>query len=155
MGIFDRSSLGSKTRPVDIDIEAGRVAFFAETIGETNPIHFRKEDAQAAGFPNIVTPPTFPIVLDLLASDQLKKAGDQMLTDIINVDFKRLLHGSESYEYHGAMFAGDTVSVVSEVTGFEDKAAAGLELAFLKTTISHKERGELATINRVAIHRLK
>lgn len=153
-GIFDRSKLGQKTKPVAFEVEAGRIAFFSETIGERNPIHFDKAAAEAAGYPGVVAPATFAIVVDLEAGKALSKQGDSGALDFINCDFGRLLHGEERYEYGGLIYAGDTLTVETEVMGFEDKKGGALEFAYLRTTIDHPDRGTLITITRSLVHRL-
>lgn len=153
-GIFDRATLGTKTEPADFEVEAGRVAFFAETIGETNPIHRDRAAAQAAGHPDIVAPATFAMVIDLEAGRALEARGAKGAIALVGCDMRRLLHGEERYDYHGLVYAGDVVRVSTEVTGFEDKKGGALEFAYTRTEITHPERGLLVTITRSLVHRL-
>ena len=65
-----------------------------------------------------------------------------------------LLHGSEEFEYHAPVFAGDEVTLSTRVKGFSDAKGGKLEIAHLETTVRHAERGDLITIRRDLIHRL-
>lgn len=153
-GIFDRATLGLKTPPIFVDVERGQIRFFCKSIGETNPIHSKLEVAIAEGHPDIVAPVTFPIAIMMSANESLIGDGDKPGMDLINCDYRRLLHGSERYEYQGLIYGGDRLEVQTEVAGFDDKKGGLMELAFLKTTIRHKERGLLVTASSTAIHRL-
>lgn len=153
-GIFDRSTVGQSVPAVTIEIERGQVLFFSETIGETNPIHFDKSEAQAAGYKDIVAPATYPIAISLSANKILKSRRQAALFDLINVDYRRLLHGEERYEYSGVICVGDIVEVRCRVAGFEDKKGGALELAQLETEISSAERGLLVKMTSTAVHRL-
>jgi acyl dehydratase len=53
-GVFKRDSVGKKTKPVSYAVEKGRIAFFCDVVGETNPIHFDEAAAKEAGFATIV-----------------------------------------------------------------------------------------------------
>lgn len=153
-GLFDRSTAGSKSDIEPVDVERGRIAFFAETIEETNPVHQDPAVARTAGYPDVLAPPTFAIVIETIANQQSAKRGEVSTLDKIGCDMRFLLHGSETYTFHGPVFAGDTVEVQTDILGFDDKKGGALELVHLTTHIRHPDRGPLVDINRTLIHRL-
>lgn len=153
-GIFDRSALGKSTKDVTVEAEAGRIAFFADVIGETDPIHFDRSAARAAGYPDLVAPATFAAVLDLEAGRILRSSGAKDALQLINCDFKKLLHTEERLDFGDLIFAGDSVGVRTSVVGFEDKKDGALEFAHLSTSLTHPTRGTLAVITRSLVHRL-
>lgn len=153
-GLFDRSTVGMTTLPQAFDVDASRIAFFAEVLGETGAIHHDRAAAQAAGYADVVAPPTFAMVIDLEAGRKLERAGHKSLLTLIRCDFSRLLHGEERYDYTGPILAGDRVVIETKVIGFEDKKGGALELAHLQARINHAERGLLVTITRSLVHRL-
>lgn len=154
MGIFDRSSAGYESAPVTVNVERGAVAFFAETIGETNPIHFDLDAARAAGHPDVMAPATYPVVLDMAASKEGARKGQKDLLGLIAADMRYLLHGNENYDYHGPIFAGDTVEIISRIKGFSDAKGGALEIAHLEMEVRHPDRGTLSVAHRDLIHRL-
>lgn len=154
MGIFNRTTKGHITPPVEVTLERGALAFFANTIGETNPIYLDAAAAQAAGHPDIMAPATYAVVVGTFAGQTAKRQGQPDILELINGDLRVLLHGTEAYDYHRAMFAGDTVSVENEITGFSDAKGGALEIAHVTTRITHPERGLLVTATRGIIHRL-
>lgn len=154
VGIFDRSSKGQITPPIEVTLERGALQFFAETIGETNPIYLDVKAARAAHHPDILAPATYAVVVGALAGQQAKRMGQPDLLDLIHGDLRVLLHGSESYIYHGPLYAGDTVQVENEVTDFSDAKGGKLEIAHVTTRITHPERGLLVEASRAIIHQL-
>jgi len=153
-GFFKRDTKGTKTELITFDVEAGRISFFCETLGEMNPIHHDADAARAAGFRGIVAPPTFAMVVDTETGRTAERAGKASLPTLIGCNFARLLHGEERYDYHGLIFAGDRLAVSTEILGFEDKKGGALEFAHMRTEIRHAERGLLVTITRSLVHRL-
>lgn len=154
MGRFNRDSEGARIGPFSVQVERGALAFFARTIGETDPVFWDPDAARAAGYPDIKAPPTYGAVLDMAASHEADRRGDTGALALIGADLRRLLHGAERYDYHGPIFAGDQVTLTTTVKGFSDASTGKLEFAHLQTTITHAERGDLVTIRRDLIHRL-
>lgn len=154
MGIFDRTTKGQTAPKIEVTLERGALIFFAETIGETNPIHLNAQAAQAAGHPDILAPPTYGVVVGTLADHSAARQGLTNVMQLINADYRVLLHGSETYDYHAPMFAGETVLVENEVTDFTDVTRAGLEIAHVTCRITHATRGPLITATRAMIHQL-
>ncbi|MBO9478842.1 MaoC family dehydratase N-terminal domain-containing protein [Shimia sp. R11_0] len=154
MGIFDRSTKGQITPSIRITVEPGPLAFFTETIGETNPLYRDRDAARAAGHPDVLAPPTYAVVVGTFAEQKAKRAGAPDLLDRINGDLRVLLHGTEEYAYHGLMYATDTLEVENEVMDFTDAKGGKLEIAHIATRISHPKRGLLVEASRRLIHRL-
>lgn len=153
-GVFDRTTVGVRTQPVSYPVEKGRIAFFCDVVGETNPIHFDEAAAREAGFPTIVAPPTFPMVIDLETTNAAKRLGFTPVFSLVRCDLRYLLHGSERYEYSGHLLAGDEITITHEVLGFEDKKGGALEFCHIRASLTHPERGEVVAIRRTLVHRL-
>ncbi|MEP2533702.1 MaoC family dehydratase N-terminal domain-containing protein [Shimia sp.] len=154
MGIFDRSTTGHITAPVTVTLERGAMIFFAETIGETDPIYLDPTAAHAAGHPDILAPLTYIAVIGTEAGKTAHRLGQTDFLDLIRADLRVLLHGNENYSYHGPLYAGDTVDVRTEIVGFVDAKGGQLEIAKIRQTMTHPERGLVVDIKRDLIHRL-
>lgn len=153
-GIFNRATAGYTSDGTDILVERSAIAAFAETIGETNPIHHDPAAARAAGHRDVVAPATFSVVLGMMADKQSEKLGQPSLLRVINADMRYILHGTEAYEYHAPIHAGDQVRITNHVVGFSDAKGGALEIAHLQVTILHPDHGPLVTARRNLIHRL-
>lgn len=153
-GIFDRSSVGRSLSPVAVQVERGRLRFFAEVLGETDPIHVDSEAARAAGHPDIVALPSFFTVILAIANEERRRRGEPSSSQLIGSDHRYLLHGGEDYKYTGLVFAGDEVTVTTAVAGFYDRKGGAMEFATLEFTAVHATRGKLIQATRTLIHRL-
>lgn len=152
---FDRSAAGWISAPRPVAVDRRHLIQFSEAIGETNPIFFDGAAAQAAGYPDIVAPPTFAAVINMAAQHDMRRAGESSIQVKINADYRVLLHGEESFDYHGHIFALDVISHQTRVLGFSESASGSMEFAHLETVLMHEDRGVLVTCRRTLIHTLK
>jgi acyl dehydratase len=88
-----------------------KVREFARAVFATSPLHFDVAAASAAGYSDVVAPPTFPVVVQEATLAQLLAEPDA------GIDFTRVVHGSQSFRYTRPVVAGDeltaTLTVVS------------------------------------------
>ncbi|MBN9605279.1 MAG: MaoC family dehydratase N-terminal domain-containing protein [Actinomycetales bacterium] len=86
-----------------------KVREFARAVFATSPIHHDVEAARAAGYADLVAPPTFPIVvgaaLETLIEDP--EAG---------IDFGRVVHGDQRFVLARPIVAGDELTARLTVT---------------------------------------
>lgn len=153
-GLFDRGRAGTSTPPVIVAVERDRIRFLCKVLGITDPVHHDVAAARAAGCPDLLAPPSFPMVVEAMADEERARRGQANLFELLRCDLRRLLHGEETYTYHGRIFAGDEVELVTEIRGFQDKKGGALEIAEVGLRFSHAERGVLVTADRTLIHRL-
>ena len=69
-----------------VEVEKGRLRFFAKAIGERNPVYTDESAARAAGYRSLPVPPTLLFSLDNEVPDPFA-----YLTDM-GVDVRRILH---------------------------------------------------------------
>ena len=98
--MLDKSKIGHEFPGFTVDVEKGRLCFFAKAIGETNSIYTDESAAQEAGYPTIPAPPSFMFSIDLDGPELLPIIG------LLNLDIGRVLHGSQEFEYLGQIYAG-------------------------------------------------
>jgi len=80
-----------------------KVREFASAVFATAPIHHDVDAAIAAGYSDVVAPPTFPIVIQ-------EKTLQQLLSHPgAGIDFSRVVHGDQKFEYQRPLVAGDEV----------------------------------------------
>ena len=65
-GIFKRETKGQSNAPISVMVERGRIRFFAQVLGDIDPIHSDVEHARSKGHPDIVAPPSFIMSLKRL-----------------------------------------------------------------------------------------
>jgi acyl dehydratase len=125
----DASYVG-RVYPPTAPYEVGRekIREFAEAIDDPNPAYRDRAAAQALGYPDVIAPPTFPIVLTL-------KAGHQVINDPdFGIDYSRVVHGEQRFVHHRPVVAGDVLQVV--VTVDDIRAAAGNDIVTTRADVS-------------------
>jgi acyl dehydratase len=153
-GIFNRASKGMRLDPVIVPVERGRIRFFASVLGLTDPIHFDVEKARAKGYPDLVAPPSFFMPIEAAANEERERLGRLPILKLINGDYRYLLHGDETYEYHGLIFAGDEVTLITTIGDFYEKKSGAMEFVTIESELSHPKRGLLVHAKRTLLHRL-
>jgi acyl dehydratase len=87
-----------------------KVREFASAVFATAPFHHDVDAAIAAGYPDVVASPTFPIVIQ-------EKTLQQLLSHPgAGIDFSRVVHGDQKFEYQRPLVAGDEVIATLRVT---------------------------------------
>ena len=105
-----------RTFPATAPYEVSRVkiAEFADAIGDANPLYRDQGAAQAAGYPDVIAPPTFPIVVAMAASGTA--VGDPGL----GLNYAMVVHGEQRFEYSRPLHAGDVVTAQSTISGIRE-----------------------------------
>lgn len=87
-------SLKGKEYPTTAAYEVGRekIKEFAIAIGDPNPVYVDENAAKAAGYPDIIAPPTFLTVMNFKYSPQI------VLDPELGLDYSRVVHGTQEYE---------------------------------------------------------
>jgi acyl dehydratase len=143
----------------DFEVTATDIAKFAHATGETNPIHFDKDAAVAAGYSDVVAPTLFTYVVRMHASalvpvDQLEPDGSPS-ADVPPLPTRRAMAGETSVVLGVPVLAGDTVTVVKRLAEMYEKEGRSGPLVFVEMEFTFtNQRGELvATENFTRIYR--
>ena len=68
--MVDASAIGRGFAPVTARVEPGRLRYFFNTLGETNPVYRDPAAAKAAGFPATPVPPTYLFCLEMMDAEK-------------------------------------------------------------------------------------
>jgi acyl dehydratase len=85
------------------EVSRVKIAEFATAIGDASPLCRDRAAAQAAGYPDVVAPPTFAIVITAANSARLIADPD------LGVNYAMVVHGQQSFAYDRPLRAGDVV----------------------------------------------
>jgi acyl dehydratase len=86
-----------------------KIREFAGAIGATDAEYHDPEAARAAGYPDVVAPPTFPVVVTMAASRQIIE------DPALGLDYSRVVHGDQKFAYTRPVVAGDSLVCVNTV----------------------------------------
>jgi acyl dehydratase len=117
---------------------------FADAIADTNPLYRSTAAAQAAGYPDVVAPPTF---LNLIPYARINPfdAGD------ISVEKTRSLHAEQRFIHHRPLHAGEQVMLRSTIVGI--RQAGAYEMLDLLGEVRTIDGELVATANQVGLFR--
>ena len=132
---LDQSYLGREFPPT-APYEVGRekIREFADAIGDDNPLYRDQEAARAHGYPDVIAPPTFAIVVSMRSSAQVVRDPG------LGLDYSKVVHGEQRFSYRRPIHAGDVLRVVSSVESI--RAIAGNDMLTVKGEVRTVE-GEL------------
>jgi len=129
--MIDRSWIGRELPASTFDIERGRLTFFAQAIGETDPVYRDPEAARAAGHPDVPAPPTF------LFSGELDSGALEHLVREMGLDLFRVLHGEQTFTYHALAYAGERMTIRSRIDDIYERKNGALEFIVKSTRITN------------------
>lgn len=145
--MIDRKHIGRVSDTHSVDVEKGRLKFFARVIGETDPIYFDEFAARAAGYRSIPAPPTFVFSLELEQPDPFK------MLDELGIPLGKVLHAEQTFNYHEPVCAGDTITLQSEITDIYDKKGGALEFLVQEFTAKNQDDTLVAKMQRTIVVR--
>ena len=90
------------------EVSRVKIAEFADAIGEPSTLCRDRAAAQAAGYPDVIAPPTFAIVVSAAGSAKVTHDPD------LGVNYAMVVHGEQSFTHARPLHAGDVV--VSQAT---------------------------------------
>lgn len=114
-----------------------KVREFARAVLSHEPLHLDPDAARAAGYTDVVAPPTFAIVVQDATLRQLLDDEEAA------VDFSRVVHGDQRFSYTRPIVAGDELTGVMTVTSV--KQLGGNSMVTSSTEISDASGAHVVT----------
>jgi acyl dehydratase len=129
---LDQSFVG-RTYPPTPPYEVGRekIREFADAIGDANAAYRDPEAARALGYPDVIAPPTFGIVLSMTAGRQVIADPD------LGLDYSRVVHGEQRFVSSRPVRVGDRLTAVVTVENI--RSAAGNDMITTRADVSTVE----------------
>lgn len=134
---INQEFIGRTYPPTEVySVGREKIREFASALGDTAPCYFDVESARALGYPDLIAPPTFAIVITM-------QAGGQVIHDPeLALDYTRVVHGEQRFVQHRPIFAGDEITSTVSVDSI--RSAAGNDMITVKTEV-HATDGELVS----------
>lgn len=93
---------------------------FAAAVGSRNPAHLDLEVARGLGYPDLVAPATFAVVVAQAAEAQYIQDPEA------RIDFSRVVHADERFTHHRPIVAGDELVTVLHVDSVVHRAGIAM-----------------------------
>nr|WP_219632319.1 MaoC family dehydratase N-terminal domain-containing protein [Haloechinothrix aidingensis] len=140
---MDQSLIGRSYPPSEVyEVSRAKITEFADAVGDTSPLSRDAGAARAAGYPDLIAPPTFLTIVNLGAIDELVSDPD------LGLDYDRMVHGDQSFVHERPVHAGDRLEVTTHVDSIF--ARAGNDFLTLRAEI-HTDSGELVCTGRAQL----
>ena len=145
--MIDRRHIGSELPPFTVEVERGRLRFFAKATGQTDPEYVDDDAARAAGHPALPVPPTFLFCLEM------ESPQPGAMRELLGLDIGRILHGEQGFTYYRHAFAGDRLSFRQRIEDIYDKKGGALEFIVRRTAVSNQRGEAVAELRCVTVSR--
>jgi acyl dehydratase len=127
------------------EVSRVKIADFADAIGETSELCRDSSAALRAGYPDVIAPPTFAIVLSMASADVAYRDPG------LGLDFSMVVHGDQSFTYSRPLRAGDLVLATTTIESI--KALGATSMLVTSTDISTAEGEHVCTAKAMLVER--
>lgn len=133
---------GKEYQKVEFTVEREHVLRFDDAIGEDNPLFRDAGAARAAGFDEQLAPPTFVTTMQIMTS------GQAVVDPELGLDYSRVVHGQQEYEYRRPVRVGETLWAIPRVADIYTKMSN--EYLVIESEIKDAE-GEVVVVARTML----
>jgi acyl dehydratase len=126
-------TIGKSYPPTLYAVGREKVREYARAVGESDPLYLDVDAARAAGYADVVAPPMFAVVYAMPAVAQ------GMFDPEVGIDFSRLVHAGQAFEWGPVVVAGDEISTTLSVKDVSERRGSGF---FVFESVSENQRGE-------------
>ena len=143
---LDPSFVG-RSYPASGIYQVGRekIQEFAEAIGDDDAIYRDPGAARACGYSDVIAPPTFAIILSLRAQQVL------VCDPELGLDYRRVVHGDQSFTHHRPIRAGDELVTTLHIDGV--RAMGGNDLLTVRCEITDGAGAPVTTARSMLVVR--
>jgi acyl dehydratase len=140
-------ALAGTTYPPTAPYLVGRekVREFAAAVGTRDPLSLDAEAARAAGYADVVAPPTFAVVV------QERTLAQLLADEQAGIDFTRVVHGDQRFAYSRPIVAGD--ELVAELTVASVKSLGGHAMVTAESVIRDRDGALVVTATSTLVVR--
>ena len=127
------------------EVSRVKIADFADAIGEPSELCRDAEAARRAGYPDVIAPPTFAVVLSM--------ASARVVNDDpgLGLDYSMVVHGEQSFAHSRPLHAGDMVVATTTIESI--KAVGALSMMVTSTDLSTTDGEHVCTARSTLVER--
>lgn len=145
--MLDKKHVGRIVSRHSVEVEQGKLRFFAKAIGETDPVYTDESVAAGRGHARLAVPPTYLFCLEM------EKPDPYDWFEGVGLELQKVLHGEQSFSYRQPCFAGDVLSFEARIDDIYDKKNGALEFLIKSTRVSNQHGEHVADLRAVIVQR--
>ncbi len=127
------------------EVSRVKIADFADAIGEPSELCRNREAAVKAGYPDVIAPPTFVIVVSMASARQASNDPG------LGLDYSMVVHGEQSFEHSRPLHAGDVVVATTTIESI--KALGAMSMLTTSTDVSTVDGEHVCTARSTLVER--
>ena len=112
-------AIGKTYAPLTYAVGREKVREYASAVGETNPLYLDVGAARDAGHADVVAPPMFAAVY------QAPSITPAMFDPDVGIDFSRIVHGAQEFEWGPLVVAGDEITSTATIKDIHERGGMG------------------------------
>jgi len=145
----DASAVGKEYPPFQWEVERGKIRELVQAIGDKNPVYVDRVAAVKAGYQDTPASPTY-ITCPMMWTNILFTFVKDM-----KIDFAKVLHGEETYEYFQEIYPGDTLTGKMKIVGMEQKSgkAGNMDIVRLEIMYSNQKNEPVLKATTMVVER--
>jgi acyl dehydratase len=127
------------------EVSRVKIADFADAIGEPSALCRDREAAVKAGYPDVIAPPTFAVIID-------QRSIKAVVTDPgLGLDYSMVVHGEQGFSYSRPLHAGDVVVATTTIEAI--RSVGALSMLVTSTSIDTVDGEHVCTAKSNLVER--
>jgi acyl dehydratase len=127
------------------EVSRVKIADFADAIGEPSELCRDRDAAVKAGYPDVIAPPTFAVVISMHAADEANNDPG------LGLDYSMVVHGQQSFSHSRPLHAGDVVVATTTIESI--KAVGTMSMLVTSTDIVTVDGEHVCTAKSMLVER--
>jgi acyl dehydratase len=127
------------------EVSRVKIADFADAIGEPSELCRDRDAAVKAGYPDVIAPPTFAVVISMHAADEANNDPG------LGLDFSMVVHGQQSFSHSRPLHAGDVVVATTTIESI--KSVGAMSMLVTSTDIVTADGEHVCTAKSMLVER--
>jgi len=127
------------------EVSRVKIADFADAIGDPSELCRDRDAAVKAGYPDVIAPPTFAVVISMRAADEANNDPG------LGLDFSMVVHGQQSFSHARPLHAGDVVVATTTIESI--KSVGAMSMLVTSTDIATVDGEHVCTAKSMLVER--
>jgi acyl dehydratase len=127
------------------EVSRVKIADFANAIGDGCELYRDREAAIKAGYPDVIAPPTFAIVISMASAGQANRDPG------LGLDYSMVVHGEQSFAHARPLHAGDVVVATTTIESI--KSVGAMSMLVTSTDIATVDGEHVCTARSTLVER--
>ena len=127
------------------EVSRVKIADFADAIGEPSELCRDRDAAVKAGYPDVIAPPTFAVVISMHAADEANNDPG------LGLDYSMVVHGQQSFSHARPLHAGDVVVATTTIESI--KSVGAMSMLVTSTDITTVDGERVCTAKSTLVER--